>query len=148
MPSTQEGLSVRYLNDPRPCRTLRAVKQDALSMDIQEHFLDKVIRLSSVSENSLADIPNKAGVPPKELSKCFAITCENLREKRFVQEIFCKLRNLRHNRRLRNRLQRWLHGRKSCRSRAHSGRFPQWHAIRWHKMTSILRRNILVNESR
>lgn len=66
VPSPHESLGVGNLNDPRARRPFRAVKQDAFLVDVEEYVLNKIICFSFISQNSLADIPDKASMPPKK----------------------------------------------------------------------------------
>jgi len=43
-------------------------------VDVEKYLLDKVLGLSFISENSLANIPDGTRIASKEQGKCVAIT--------------------------------------------------------------------------
>src|SRR5262249_11913753 len=65
-------------------RTFPAVKQPALSVDVQEHFLNKVFCFSVVAKNSSANVSNGMSVTPKEERQRLPIPNLNVRYKRLV----------------------------------------------------------------
>ena len=97
MPSAQEGLGVGHLNDPRPCRTLRAVKQPALSVNVQEHFLNEIFCLSFVAKNSLANISDGMSVPSKKERERLTITSLNTGDECFISDFTWLIENIRHD---------------------------------------------------
>ena len=80
-PSAEKSLRVGHLDDPRTRRAFPAVKQPALSMDVKEHFLDKILCLSFVAKNSSTNISDGMRIAPKEHSESFTVTSANLGEK-------------------------------------------------------------------
>jgi hypothetical protein len=51
-PSTQQGLRVGDLKDPRTGRTFRTVKYTAALVNVKKYFLNKIVGLTSVPKNS------------------------------------------------------------------------------------------------
>jgi hypothetical protein len=64
--STQEGLRVCHLNNPRASRPFRAIEQRAFTVNVKKYFLDKIVRLGFVPENPLADVSDEMGIASEE----------------------------------------------------------------------------------
>jgi len=47
-------------------------------VDIKKYLLDKVVCLGLVSQNPLANIPDRYSVPTEEQCKSFVVACANL----------------------------------------------------------------------
>jgi hypothetical protein len=54
-------------------------------VDVEKYFLDKILRLSFVPENSLTNVPDWASVAPEEQPKSLTVSCANVGKKGFVR---------------------------------------------------------------
>jgi hypothetical protein len=63
-------------------------------MDVEKHLLDKIICLSFVPQNPLANIANGTSAAPEQRSKGISIAGANLRKKNFVGQFLQSRRRL------------------------------------------------------
>ena len=83
-PSTQQGLRVRHLEDPRPRCAFRAIKHRAFPVNVEKHFLYEVIRLSFIAKYSLTNIPDRTSITSEEQSQGIAAAPLNIRDQNFI----------------------------------------------------------------
>jgi hypothetical protein len=62
-------------------------------VDVQKYLLDKIVRLSFVTENTLANISNGMRVTSKEQAQCITVPCLNTPKKGVVKSFETLRRN-------------------------------------------------------
>jgi hypothetical protein len=77
LPPAYQGLSVGDLEDPGTRGAFGGIKESAPAVDVKKDFLNKVIRLRSVTENSSANILDTTGITSEEQSERITVACMN-----------------------------------------------------------------------